>query len=96
MAAAQVIVKGQPYGVGPIVSWWLVPRRIPLLEEVPQRMAAVRRTQGVAVDPGFLLGRAPLTVPANTRAVILLRPGFRNQRLPPASVSAAARAARSG
>ena len=85
--AARVFYRGQPYGVGSDIAWWLVPRRIPFLEEVPQRLAAVRRAQGVAVDPGFLAGQAPLTVPRHATAVLLLDQGVETCAYPQLSVS---------
>jgi len=84
---SQVIARGIPYGVGTDVDWWLVPRGIPLMEEIPQRIPTVRRTQGIEVDPGFLLGRAPLTVPANTKAVILFDQSFETNAYPQLRVS---------
>ena len=83
----QRLVEGYPYGVGTDVRWWLVPRNIPLMEERPQRLAAVRRAQGVTVDPSFLLGRAPLTVPAHTKAVVLFDQGFETNAYPLLPVS---------
>jgi alpha-L-rhamnosidase len=53
-------------------EWQLVPRNIPAMEETPIRMASVRRSMGVRVDPAFLLGTAELRVPARTRATLLL------------------------
>ena len=84
---SQVIARGIPYGVGTDVDWWLVPRSIPLMEEVPQRIPAVRKTQGIEVDPGFLLGHAPLTIPANTKAVILFDQSFETNAYPQLDVS---------
>jgi len=55
--------------------WMLVPRTIPLMEERPERLAKVVRAQGVEVAPGFIEGRAPVSVPAKTHAVILLDRG---------------------
>ena len=55
--------------------WMLVPRNIPLMEETPERLAKVVRTSGVEVPGGFLEGRAPVTIPANSHAVILLDRG---------------------
>ena len=83
----QSLGLGFPHGVGTDVDWWLVPRSIPLAEEVPQRLAAVRRTLGVDVAPGFLAGQAPLTVPANSRAVILLDQSFETSAYPQLLVS---------
>lgn len=52
--------------------WMLVPRNIPLMEEKPERLEAVRRSSGVSVPDGFPKQPAAFTVPANTRARILL------------------------
>ena len=79
--------EGCPFGVGTNVDWWLVPRNIPFLEEVPQRLAAVRRAQGIEVPPGFLDGRAPLTIPAGTRATILFDQSFETNAYPRLRVS---------
>jgi alpha-L-rhamnosidase len=52
--------------------WLLVPRDIPLMEERPERLAAVRRSTGVTVPAAFPQQPAPFTVPANSRANLLL------------------------
>ena len=53
----------------------LRPSTLPQMERTPQRLAAVRRSTGVAVPAGFLAGKAPLVVPAGTKAEILLDNG---------------------
>ncbi len=78
----QMIALGFPHGAGTDVTWWLVPRSIPMMEERPQRLAAVRRAQGVDVDPAFLLGQAPLTIPAHTTASMLLDQSFETNAYP--------------
>ena len=83
----QLIAEGFPHGSGTDMTWWLVPRNIPLMEERPQRLAAIRRAQGVAVDPAFLLGRAPLTIPARTKAVMLFDQAFETNAYPQLRVS---------
>ena len=83
----QLIAQGFPHGLGTDVDWWLVPRTIPLMEEVPQRISAVRRTQGIEVDPAFLRGGAPLRIPANTRAVVLFDQSFETNAYPQLQVS---------
>jgi hypothetical protein len=83
----QSIGPGFPHGVGTNVDWWLVPRSIPSAEEIPQRIATVRRTQGIEVGSEFLLGRAPLTIPANTRAVVLFDQSFETNAYPRLQVS---------
>ena len=52
--------------------WLLVPRTIPLMEERPARMAAVRQAAGVHVPPGFPKTREAFTIQAGTRARLLI------------------------
>ena len=85
--APRLLGRGIPQGWGTDVSWWLAPRSIPLMEETPQRLAQVRRAQGVQPAAGFLEGRAPLTVPAHTRATVLLDQGFETSAFPQLTVS---------
>ena len=79
---AQPVAEGFPHGAGTDVTWWLVPRTIPLMEERPQRLAGVRRTEGVTVDRAFLEGRAPFVVPAHTTAVVLFDQSFETNAYP--------------
>jgi alpha-L-rhamnosidase len=62
--------------------WKLVPRPIPLMEEKPERMQRVARTKRVDVAPGFIEGTAPVTVPAKTKATILLDRGVLTDAYP--------------
>jgi alpha-L-rhamnosidase len=50
----------------------LVPRNIPLMENTPQRIPQVRLAEGVNVPSGFPAQVAAFTVPANTKARLLL------------------------
>jgi hypothetical protein len=52
--------------------WLLVPRTIPLMEERPERLAAVRQAAGVSVPAAFPKAKAAFTIPAGTRARLLL------------------------
>jgi hypothetical protein len=52
--------------------WLLVPRNIPLMEETTQRLASLRRSTGVSVPADFPRKAAAFTVPANTRARLLV------------------------
>ena len=52
--------------------WLLVPRTIPLMEEKPERLAAVRQSSGVTVPANFPRQQASFTIPANTKARLLL------------------------
>lgn len=64
---------GGPRGLRDSPSrWFLVPRTIPLMQEKTERLAHIARTAGITAGDDFLQGRAPLTVPANTKATLLL------------------------
>jgi alpha-L-rhamnosidase len=52
--------------------WMFVPRSIPLMEEKPARLIKVVRSTGVEPPAAFPGGNAPLSVPAHTRASLLL------------------------
>jgi hypothetical protein len=85
--AARPLEQGTPHGWGSEVSWWLTPRSIPLMEETSQRLARVRRSSGVQPAAGFVGGTAPLTVPAHTKATVLLDQGFETNAFPQLTVS---------
>ena len=52
--------------------WMLVPRPVPPMEDVPERLSRVRRASGVSVPPAFPAAPAAFTVPARTKAVVLV------------------------
>lgn len=60
-----------PQGVGTDINWVMTPRRIPLLEQIHQRFASVRRTSGDPPPEGFLLGKTNWTIPANQKVMVL-------------------------
>ncbi|MEX2601326.1 MAG: alpha-L-rhamnosidase C-terminal domain-containing protein [Balneolaceae bacterium] len=67
--------RAQPKGTSPygnLYGWNLIPRTIPMMEETEQRIPDLRRSEGVETGNGFLDGSRPLTVPANSKAVLLL------------------------
>ncbi len=71
--AAVSLTEGGPRGIQDSSSrWMLVPRSIPLMEEKIERLARIVRAQGVDATADFLQGRAPVTVPPNTHATLLL------------------------
>lgn len=76
-----------PYAGSTDVESWLVPDRLPPMEETPQRLEHVRRTDGVAVSDAFLAGRHPLEVPAHTHATVLLDQSFETNAYPTLTVS---------
>lgn len=56
-------------------GWMLVPSTLPQMERTQQRLATVRKAEGVKVPKGFLAGKAPLVIPAHSHAVLLLDNG---------------------
>ncbi len=69
---ARVITPAAPRGALDSPSrWFLIPRNIPLMEETPERLARLVRSQGIEAGSDFLAGHSPLTVPANARATLL-------------------------
>ncbi|NWF83183.1 MAG: alpha-L-rhamnosidase N-terminal domain-containing protein [Bryobacteraceae bacterium] len=55
--------------------WALVPRELPPMEETPVRLAKVRRAEGVKPPEDFPAKPAAWTVPANSKAILLLDHG---------------------
>ncbi|HEY4301916.1 MAG TPA: family 78 glycoside hydrolase catalytic domain [Candidatus Didemnitutus sp.] len=74
--------RGVPWGCGTDIGAWLVPRNIPLPEDKPQRLQALRRASGVTPPAEFLAGRAPFTVAPHTHAVVLFDQGFETSAYP--------------
>ncbi|WP_207508325.1 alpha-L-rhamnosidase-related protein [Telluribacter humicola] len=56
-------------------GWMLVPSPIPPMEMTQQRLVATRQAEGVQVPAGFPATKTRVTIPANTRATILLDQG---------------------
>ncbi|MFZ5496757.1 MAG: alpha-L-rhamnosidase C-terminal domain-containing protein [Verrucomicrobiota bacterium] len=86
-SAPRVHGQGLPHGWGTDVDYWLKPRSIPLLEETPERLARVVRAGGVTPPAGFPARPAPFTVPAGTKAAILLDQGHLTNAYPQLTVS---------
>ena len=53
-------------------TWYLVPRTIPFMEESQQRFGKIARSEGIATNENFIKGTGKLTIPANTKATILI------------------------
>jgi hypothetical protein len=85
--SVRLLGHGAPEGWGTDVSWWLAPRSIPLMEETLLRLTRVRRASGVEPATHFLDGKAPLTVPARTKATVLLDQGFETNAFPQLTIS---------
>ncbi|MCK8491293.1 glycoside hydrolase family 78 protein [Spirosoma sp. RP8] len=87
VAAKPLGFATKPRGLGTDGNWGLVPRTIPMMEEKPLRLATVRRSENGRMDDTFLQGKAPVTVPANTKAVFLLDQGHLTNAYPELTVS---------
>ena len=72
---ASEISKGAPAGVESHQRWQLKPRTVPFLTEDTQKFRRVARTEGVVVSQAFVAGSAPIHIPANSEATILLDQG---------------------
>lgn len=66
--------QGIPKGVFTFapVNWMLVPSALPQMERTVQRMASVRKAEGVKAPAGFPKTKVALTIPAKTSATLLL------------------------
>lgn len=72
---ATAISAGTPkytVGLDGTNTWMLMPSTIPGPEMREERLEKVRRAESVSVPEAFMAGAAPLTIPAGTRATILL------------------------
>ena len=67
----RVLFNAHPRGFGTDINWELTSRRIPMMEQLQQHFAAVRRTSGIQVPEGFIAGKTSLTIPANRKITIL-------------------------
>ncbi|GAA4416352.1 hypothetical protein GCM10023187_47710 [Nibrella viscosa] len=86
-AARPLWFPAKPRGLGTDGNWQLVPRTIPMMAEAPQRLSTVRRAEYVRMTDDFLKGKAPVTVPAQTRAIFLLDQGHLTNAYPELTVS---------
>ncbi len=53
-------------------TWFLVPRKIPFMEETEQRFSRIIRSSGIQTDPSFIRGTGSLTIPPHSRVSLLL------------------------
>ncbi len=67
--------------------WMLTPRTIDLLNQEVERHARVARVEGVKIDKDFIKGNSPVTIPANTKATILVDHDFLTMGYPELIVS---------
>ncbi len=67
--------------------WMLTPRTISLLKQEVERHAQVDRVKGVDINKDFIKGNQPVTIPANTKASILVDHEFLTMGYPELIVS---------
>lgn len=70
------IDNGNPKGTVNAFGWMLVPSSIPPMELKNQRIAVLRKAEGVSVPQTFPATKTTLTIPANTTATLLLDQTF--------------------
>jgi len=63
-------------------TWRLTPSPLPQMERTPQRFDAVRRSENVCIPSGFPQQAVSVTVPARTKATILLDNGVLTNAFP--------------
>jgi alpha-L-rhamnosidase len=63
-------------------GWMLVQSQLPQMEMTVQRLSATRKAEGVQVAQGFPAVKTSITIPANTKATILLDQGFLTNAYP--------------
>jgi alpha-L-rhamnosidase len=63
-------------------GWMLVPSALPQMEMTVQRLASVRKADGIKIPAGFPSAKADVFIPANTSATIILDQGFLTNAYP--------------
>jgi hypothetical protein len=84
---ARALSRGTPEGIATNLTWWLVPRNIPLPFEREQRLSSIRRQEGAHADAAFLRGGKAWEIPPHTLARVLLDQGFETSAFPRLQVS---------
>ncbi len=65
------LFTAHPRGFGTDINWEMTPRRIPMMDQMQQKFATVRRTSGAQLPEGFLEGKTTWTIPANKKITVL-------------------------
>ncbi|MFI5136925.1 MAG: alpha-L-rhamnosidase C-terminal domain-containing protein [Sphingobacteriales bacterium] len=63
---------GKPKGMSDAFGWMLVPSSIPQMERTNQRIAVLRKADGISVTPSFPATKTAITIPAHTTATLLV------------------------
>ncbi len=74
---AAPIANGVPKGVIWGAKWWmLVPSKLPQMELTVQRLAKLRKAEGIKVTSSFPETDSKITIPPNTKVTLLLDQGY--------------------
>jgi hypothetical protein len=73
---------GSPKGLRDAFGWMLVPSSIPQMELTVQRLQSTREASGVKVPASFPASATPITIPAKSKATLLLDNGFLTNAYP--------------
>jgi alpha-L-rhamnosidase len=73
---AATLDHGKPKGTADAFGWMLVPSSLPQMELTYQRIAVLRKAEGVTVPASFPATKTAVTIPANTTATLLLDQTF--------------------
>lgn len=68
----QRLDHGKPKGMPDAFGWMLVPSILPQMELTPQRIASLRKANGISAPAGFPTTKTAITIPANTAVTLLL------------------------
>jgi len=80
---ASQLMPGQPKGQFTFSNgWMLVPEPIPPREMIAQRLKSMRRAEGITLPSSFPAQPGAVTIPANTKATILLDQGYLTNAYP--------------
>ena len=84
---ARQIVHPKPRGIGTDIDWVMTPRDIPLMENKPERLAALRRSNGIDHDASGIMFGAETVIPAGGRVSLLFDNGVLTKGYPVLKVS---------
>ncbi len=74
---AAPIANGIPKGVIWGAKWWmLVPSKLPPMELTVQRLAKLRKAEGIKITPSFPKTSSKITIPPKTKVTLLLDQGY--------------------
>lgn len=65
------IVRGAPFGRESHQRWHLVPRQIPMLQEIPLNFKRIARTEGLSVSDDFLRDGSTI-IPPHSKSALLI------------------------